>query len=167
MPPQPLQYCGRRWLVILHGPLPQWPLLHNNGAGPNMCKAHVRPGAIPLWSLTRPNPKGLYSPAQPLVFDKTEPQRTIQSCPAASMAEAAMLLPVATNNCCACPMPKYYRISKHCLIQASPFWSRSMPIVDILATTCLGLTFYQMWLGVYMSFWHPPIARSAIHSQSK
>ena len=74
-----------------------------------MRKAYVRPEATPLWPLTRLNYKGL------------------QSCPAASMADATMLLPVAPNDCCTSPMPKYYPISKHCLIQASPFWSRSVP----------------------------------------
>ena len=137
-------------LVVLHGPLPQCPLLHNNGAGPDMRKANVRPGATPLWSLTRLNLKD-YT-VLPSRWSLTRPNhKGLQSCPAASMVDVAMLVPVAPNNCCACPMPKYYPMPKHCLIQASPFWSRSMPIVDILATTCLGLTFYQMWLGVYMS----------------
>ena len=47
-------------------------------------------------------------------------------------------------------MPKYYPMPKHCLILATPFWFLFMPIMDILATTCLSLTFYQVWLGVFL-----------------
>ena len=100
-----------------------------------MYKAYVRPGAMLLWSVTQHRTtKGL------------------QSCPAVFMAGAAMLAHPPHINYLACPMPRYCSMTKYCPTQASPFWPCSKLIRDITATTNLSLTFYHVWLGVYMSF---------------